>query len=600
MWRFLVRLFAVVGVIAVLIVAGLGVAAWRITATFDAPDPVAEDSVLVLDLGRAPSFTPDGGVPLPFAGPDAPTVAEVADAIVRAAADPRITGLVATADGAPLSFAVAQELRGAVDTWRDSGKPAWLFADDLGTPGAGNAVTYLASAFDEIWLRHEGQVALTGVRIEVPFARDALDALSVEPQFARQGDYKTFPETFTESGFTPAHREMVTSLAGDLFAQLVDGIADGRGLSPAVVRGLIDDAPLLAEEAESAGLIDAIGDDTAFDAALEERLGEVERLSPSDYLARTAEERPAADTRIALIHITGSIVAGGDEEPPGFGGNTARGGEIAAAIDEAAETSGIAGILLRIDSPGGSAIATARIASAVQRARDAGLPVIASMGPVAASGGYWVASGADEIVAQPATLTGSIGVFAGKFSTRRLWQDLGVRWGIVQEGDNAGLFSLVTPFTAGEQARIAAVVDALYAQFIAVVAAGRGLEPAAVEAVASGRVWTGAQAAGIGLVDALGGRAEALARLRAALDLPADAPLALERFPEPPGLWETVQSLGDGGLPAVARLGMGTPPLDAALAVLADDPAGHTIARFLTILADGQPASLVMPPMVVR
>lgn len=586
MWRFFVNLFAILGFLGVLAAVGIGVIVWRITAEGLESQPPAANTVLELDLRFEVPAGPTDDPVAGWFGEEQASLEDIVQAIDRAAADHRIVALSAHLGGDAFSFTAAQELRDAVLRWRQAGKPALAYSDGFGEFSPGNFSYYLASAFDEIWMRPMGSVGLTGLRVEVPFARDALDALEIDAEFSRHGPYKTFPDVFTDRAFSPAYREMMTSLVRDLYGQLVAGIADGRGLSPSQVRDLIDRGPLLADEAAQAGLLDALDTQEAYRAAIETRLGDTTLLDAADYLSRTHDELPPPAARVALIHAVGLIAQGDSEDTPGIGVAILGADTIAKAIDDAAADNDIDAILLRVDSGGGGAVASALIGAAVERAVDGGKPVVVSMGDAAGSGGYWIATHATAIVANPATLTGSIGVFGGKFSTAGLWDDLGIHWGAVQQGRNADIWSALVPYSDTGRERLDAAIDDIYARFVARVADGRGLEPSSVEAIAEGRVWTGAQAVGLGLVDTLGGLHAALATIRSDLFLADDAAIELVPLPRQPSPLEALMSLLHGDPVIGAHV-----ELPAALREVAD--------QLGPLLAGSSYPALTMPPMAI-
>ena len=583
MWRWigrgLIAIFAVIGLLSVLTAVGL---VWQLGRIVEAPpQAVPETIVLTLDLRQPLAEGPPDGAFSPFE-PSPLTVRELVDAIDRARSDERVAALRANFGADAQSLATAQEIRSAVERFRDSGKPTLAYADSYGEFG-GTSSYYLASAFDEIWLRPIGSIGITGILFEVPFANTLLTDIGIEPEFVRQGAYKSSPEVFTESDFTAPHREMMESLADSLYEQIVAGIADGRGLDRDTVEALIDRAPLLSDEASTAGLVDRLANDHALDQSIEERFGaSAGALGVRAYLQNS--EAPAGTVRVALVYGVGAIVLENGNVP--FGGQMMNGYAVAEAIDEAVADEEIAAIVLRIDSGGGSAVASAVIGDAVRRAADAGTPVVASMSTVAGSGGYWIAAPAAAIVAQPATLTGSIGVFTGTFNVEALWDDIGVSWGSVQRGDNADLWSVVGGFSEGGRERIDRSIESIYDRFITVVADGRGLDPEAVQEVAQGRVWTGAQALERGLVDRLGGLDEALAAVRELLDLAEDAPLDVVIRPEPPSPLDELRDLLSG-----------MPSGETALAAAVDrlDP---RLRRLLVMLPGSGERLLRMPPLV--
>ena len=575
MGRFIRAILIIFGVLFLLLIAAGGGLVWY--AAERSPQLPKGDLTLLLDLRRgAPDGVPSGR----FSLSRSPlTLHQTIDAIDRAAADPRVGAIVArlSADAVPL--ASAQELRAAIDRARRAGKLTVAHADDLGSAGPGNVAVYLAAGFDQSLMMPQGGVGLTGISVEVPFVRDLLDTVGVQPEISKRGQYKSAPETFTERDFTPASRAMNEAMAQGLYDQLVAGIAQGRALPPEEVKHLIDGGPYTAKEAIEARLIDKLAYWDEVDGLVDARVGrKLTEVKASDYLAATEPEVKGDQPRIAVIYATGPIV-----DDPSDGGLERRivGRELAQTINGAVDDNRVKAIVLRIDSPGGSVVASALIGRAVERARTNGKPLVVSMGETAASGGYWIAAQAKAIVAEPATLTGSIGIFAGKPVLQALWKKIGVNWGTVQRGRNAGIWTLNAPLDSGEKGRFEAGIDAGYDAFVQLVAKGRGMDPKAVDAIAQGRVWLGSEAAKNGLVDRLGGLDAAMIIARQAIGLSPDARVAVERLPQPPSALEALRRLVSrspiGGAAALLQeAGLG--PLADRLAAVAALPDGPVAA----------------------
>lgn len=498
----------------------------RATRDPDLPEAIGAIT-LRLELTRKPAADPPPPAFLSLlTGQETPpTLLQMVQAIDAAAQDARVARLHARiGPGCCASLADVQELRAAILRFRATGKPTAVHAETLGESRPATAAYYLASAFARITLSPPGAVGLTGIRLEVPFYGEALRQFGVAAQFGRRGDYKAAPETYTADGPSAAHRANLETLADDLFAQLVDDIAQARGLSPEAVRAAVDAAPLTAAEAGQAGLVDALEHESPAhwrDAAFP--------IAPAAYLRALAQRSPpqsasAAPARVALVQAAGQIGEPDAGAPrPGTIAPRQLAATLAAAIDDPAN----AAILLRIDSPGGSVAGSALIGAEVERARARGKPLVVSMGSHAASGGYWIASHAAAIVAQPASLTGSIGVYAGKLSFAELMDRLRVSWVGVQRGARAGMNSAFSAFDEADMARLAASLDATYDAFLRRVAEGRRMDPAAVRAAAEGRIWTGRDALAAGLVDRLGGLREAEAAIRSLLALAPDHAITL-------------------------------------------------------------------------
>jgi len=475
---------------------------------------------------------------------------DVLEGIERAKGDDRVVGLVAYVGGTSLGLAQLQELRDAVAAFRVGGKRAIAFGEAFGDSGPGNGAYYVATAFGEIYLQPSGDLGVTGLLAEAPFLRGTLDKLGVVPLFDARGEYKNAINTFTERGFTPPHREATQHLVDAEFTQVVRGVATARGLTEDGVRAIVDRAPLSAQEALDAKLVDGLAYRDEVLAKLEDGGSKPKRLSLLAYLDRAGAPHAAGETTVALIHGVG-VVRGGRSGVDPLSGDVGMGADtVTAAFRAAVDAERVRAVLFRIDSPGGSYVASDTIWREVSRARDAGKPVVVSMGNVAASGGYFVALPADRIVAQPGTITGSIGVYSGKMLTAPLFEKLGLTFDDVQAGANATIWSWLHDYSPDERARLEASLDRVYADFTGKVAAARKLPKERVLEIARGRVWTGEDALGIGLVDSLGGYPEALAQVRNMLGLAPDASLHLEEFPAArgplTGLIERVIAPGEG------------------------------------------------------
>jgi protease IV len=460
-----------------------------------------------------------------------PLLADVLDGLRRARGDHRVKALIAKLGGQNIGLATVQELRAAIEEFRDAGKLTVAWAETFGEFSAGNVPYYLATAFDTIYLQPSGDLGLTGIAVERRFYRGTLDRLGVEFQVGKRHEYKSAADQFTERGFTGPAREATERMMASVIEQLTDAIASRRGLEPGQARALIDRGPFLSGQALQAGLVDALGYRDEVFASVRKQAGPgailqyVGRYQRSHALAERARKLTAPrQESVALIYATGPIRRGRSGHGPLSGG--AMGSDtIAAALRAAITDDRARAIVLRVNSPGGSYVASDTIWREVVRARAAGKPVVVSMGDVAASGGYFISMAADAIVAQPGTVTGSIGVLSGKPVLGELLGRAGVTTDSVAEGAHSAMFTTTRPFSAEEWALVNAWLDHIYADFTGKVAAGRGMSADRVHELARGRVWTGADALANGLVDELGGldRAAALARTRAGL--PPAAPL---------------------------------------------------------------------------
>jgi len=584
--RFIVRLLAVVGLLFILlIVVGIfGIS--RLHVAGRTPVPVSENSVLTLTI-EGP-FTEESPVQPGLAAalsrhPD--KLRDVIAAIDRAGKDARIKGLLLKID-ASAGMAQTQELRGAIKRFRDTSKFVYAFADDYGGAGPGNGQYYLASAADQIWLQPMGEVMLTGVALEGTFFKDALAKIDVEPQFSKRAEYKTAPETFTERGFSQGAREMMDSLANDLTMQLVADIAAGRKLEPDQLRPMFDRGPQNAQEALEVKLVDHIGYADEAVKAARAAAGNGGRTVPlSDYERQTVvKSRP----NIALIYEVGQIGrVGGPIDPAGHERSLENESAVMRGFAKAIASPDVKAIVFRVDSPGGSVSGSETLRRMVVRAKEAGKKVVVSMGATAASGGYWISANADKIVADPATLTGSIGVFSGKFVVGKALGDLGITTDRTSDSGFATMNSPFTAFTPEQMQRLNSSLDQIYDGFISRVAEGRKLPPGAVAQSAKGRVWTGKQAKQLGLVDELGGLTDAVKVAHDVAAIPADQPSVVAVFPEPLSPIETIRQLVGG------NADMGGAAAD--IVDHLDGPAG-ALARALSPLFRVQETRMVRMP----
>ncbi|MEO5819411.1 MAG: signal peptide peptidase SppA [Vicinamibacteraceae bacterium] len=446
-----------------------------------------------------------------------PTVRALVAAIGRAKTDSRVKGLVLEPVGAAPFWARSQEIRDAILDFRKSGKKTIAFLEY-----GGEQEYFLATACEKVTLLPSSVLDLKGLATYEVFLRGAFDKIGVTPDFIHIGDYKTAINAYTQRTFTPAHREMAESLNHDTFDQLVQAIAVARKKTPETIRALFDEGPFIAEDALAAGLVDAL----VYRDEVEEKmgLGDEDTTDFADYVrALSPSFSFSSRPKIAVIYAVGTIASG-----EGPSGDVAGSDTLVEYINQAADDRSVKAIVLRVDSPGGSSIASDVIWRALMLAREE-KPLIVSMGDLAASGGYYIAMPGHVIVAQPGTLTGSIGIYTGKFAIGGTLEKLGASMEAVSEGKMAQMDSPARPFTAAERAKIEEQVQAFYEQFVTKVAEARKSTPEKIDAVAQGRVWTGRQAKKIGLVDELGGlnRAIAIARERAKIAVGADVELVI-------------------------------------------------------------------------
>jgi protease IV len=458
-------------------------------------------------------------------------LSDVIQGLRRAQHDDRVRVVVAKVGGSGMGLARIQEVRDAINGFRESGKLTIAWAESFGEFTHGTMPYYLATAFDKIYLQPSGSVGLTGVQVEQLFLHDALAKAGIGFQSAKRHEYKSAADQFTESGFTGPAREAAERLTISVAEQITAAIADRRGKTQEQATSLLDRGPFLAQDAVGEGLIDGLAyRDEVYAEARKEAgpdavLLYIGRYNRTHTLKQTARHLPVPKSGfVALIHASGPIKAGRSGRGPlsegPMGSDT-----VSAALRAAGEDERAKAVLLRVNSPGGSYTASDTIWREVVRLRAAGKPVVVSMGDVAASGGYFIAMAADVIVAQPGTLTGSIGVILGKPVFEQLLDRVGVRIDSVGSGARSRMFSPAHSFSEDEWERINFWLDAIYRDFTQKVAQGRRMTQERVHELARGRVWTGADAQANGLVDELGGLHAAAAIARTRAGLPATAPL---------------------------------------------------------------------------
>jgi protease-4 len=512
---------------------------------------VPSNATLVLRVGGTLTEVAPADVVGYIRGVRMPTVRSIVENLRKAALDNRVRGVLLKPTGFESPFwGKVQEIRDAVLEFRKSGKPVYAYVDY-----GGDREYYLATAADKIFLMPSAALDLTGVATYELFLRGTLDKIGAYPDLHHIGQYKTAVNTFTEKGYTAAHKEMDESLNRDLYEQIVRGIADGRKKNEAEVRTAIDDGPFLPENALKAGLVD----DLAYEDQVDEKLragSTRDRIEGDDY-ARVSASSIGLNRgpRIAVIYATGAIVGGKSGYDP-LNGAVAGSDTLIEYIRQARRDGSVRAIVLRIDSPGGSASASDAIWRELMLARNekSDRPLVASMSDLAASGGYYIAMPAHVIVAQPSTLTGSIGIFGGKVVTGGVYNKLGMNIESTSIGKRAEINSPARPYNQDELKKLQEQLQSFYDDFVEKVATSRHTTPEQIDALAQGRVWTGRQAKQNKLVDELGGldRAIALAKQRA--KIPADSGVEIVIYPPRKSFYELLsdQLSGTGESAAVS------------------------------------------------
>jgi protease-4 len=456
------------------------------------------------------------------------TVKDILDILQRAHNDSRIAGVILYIDPVSMGLAKVQEIRDAIAGFKSSGKFIFAFMED-----GGNLEYFLACAAERVYLMPQGSIQLTGLASEVYFFRGMFDKLGVIPDFEHIGDYKNASDVLTRKTMSDAHREAVNAILDSYYDQFISGIAQSRKLSTAKTKDLIDKGPFLAQEAVNNGLIDKlVYKDEFLDLAKQRNKGKLPIIEGKKYLLQSSRSG-AFKPKIALVYGCGSIVPGSSSYSP-LTGMMMGSDTIAKAIKEARESSAIKAIIFRIDSPGGSAIASDVIWREVVLTKKV-KPFIVSMSDVAGSGGYWIAMSADKIVAQPGTLTGSIGVLGGKYNIKGFYQKIGINKEILYRGKHARIFSDYQNFTDEEREIFLKGIKDIYHNFVSKVANSRNMSYEQVDEIAQGRVWTGEQGKKLGLVDELGGLNKALELAKTAANISPKTNVALVIYPKTSG-----------------------------------------------------------------
>jgi len=495
------------------------------------PARLMANSVLVIDaVGEINEQRPFDLVSA-LNGSTVPVLHDYLDAIDSAATDPRITGIVVRIAPLQTGWGKLQEIRSHLVSFQKSGKPSICY---LGYDGIGNPEYYLATGCSQIWLVPTAPVSIRGMMAEALFLRGTFDKLKIVPEYYHIAEYKTASNTYTEKKFTPAHKEEVESLLHNVYNQYISECAKARGMTPAKFQQLVEQGPLLTHEAVQDRVVDRLAYwDQVQDYFKRGRHGGWNPISLGRYRAFITS---IGGENVAVVQATGLIVSGDSQDSP-TGGFIMGGDSVASDIRAARENSSIKAIVLRVDSGGGSVVGSEVIRREVELANGV-KPVVVSMSDVAASGGYWIATPARKIVADPDTITGSIGVLIGKFNISGFFGLLGMSTDSVSTSDNASLFSAQQNFTPAQRQLIQKSLQDTYAEFTQGVAQGRHMPVAAVDRIGKGRVWSGAQAKELGLVDELGGLDRAIEVAKQLAHIPASASVHIVRFPQEKTFWQ--------------------------------------------------------------
>lgn len=511
--------------VLMLYASGLGIYVWI------KKGEIYDKTILEISLGgQLAEYTPDD--PIAKMMPGQPlTVRAVVETLEAAGDDERVVGIVARIGGAGMGFAHIQEIRDAVLAFRKKGKKAVAWADTFGEFGPGNGGYYLATAFETIHMQPSGDLGLTGLIMESPFAKGTLEKLGIVPRMDHRKEYKNAMNFFTETKYNEPHKEAVEKVMTSLFGQIARDIGKARNIPEESVRKMIDKGVFLGSEAVDAGLVDTLAYRDEIYDGLKKQFGEdAQTLYLTKYGSRAGLPNDEGET-VALVYGVGKVHRGKSQYNPVSGSVTMGSDTVAAAFRAAIDDEDVRAIVFRVNSPGGSYVASDTIWRETVRAKKEKKPVVVSMSNVAGSGGYFVSMAADKIVAEPGTITGSIGVVGGKMLTSGFWEKLGISWDEVHSGKNATLWTGTLDYSPEQWDLFQTWLDRIYDDFTGKVARGRNLPLEKVREIAKGRVWSGEDAKALGLVDELGGLSDAVRLARDAAGIAPDKKVRLKVFP---------------------------------------------------------------------
>ena len=596
MKQFLITVAGVfVGLALFAVVVPIALIAWAVSAS--KPAPLPGRSVLTLDLrDGVTDQEPQDGLAI-FSGKGL-SVMGIEATLHRAETDSSVAGLMVRLPEGGISPAAADELRLAFQHFKAAGKPILAYSQGIYPEGAATSTYELGAATGDVWMQPSASFQATGLAQEDIFFKRAFDRYGIVADYQQRYEYKNAVNGYLYSDYTPAHREAELSWMGSIYATGLAAAAQDRKLTPDALKAVIEAGPYSADEAKAKGLIDNVGElKEAQDAILKEAGDGAKFAEFTEYASRGKSAAGAGlpGPTIAVIQAEGDIVTGkGGGGSPFGGGRSIYSDDVAGEFYRAIDDKDVKAIVFRVSSPGGSDTASEEILAAVRAAKAAGKPVVVSMGDYGASGGYWISSEASEIVAEPSTLTGSIGVFGGKLALGPALAKFGVdERGLKVGGDYADAFGSEGAMSATQKAAFGAWLDHIYNGFVGRVAEGRRLPVARVQEIAKGHVWTGAQAKDLGLVDSLGGFPQAVDRAKALAGITGNA--RLKPF-----------STGGNPFAALARLfgaSADSAQLMSQASALAHDPQARAVLESLRetqLRADGATVLAPGPPLINR
>lgn len=515
---------------------------------------VPDKAVLVVDFNENYAETRSDDLFTELSGVPSLSFYDLIKAINLAALDPKIKAFIGNVSVSGLGLAQIEDLREAVKVFRSTGKKAYLYSTGFGSFGQGMREYYLATAFDEIWMQPTTEVGITGVSIEVPFVRGLLDKVGVVPEFYARHEYKNAAASLLNKGFSKEYRSEMEKLGSGIFEKMVEDMAKARGVAKAEIEKAVNEAPITAEKALEMKLIDKI----SYKPDLIEQVmndTDAKMVNVLDYALNIKEGKKNRPT-VALMVLDGMIVEGESVSNPLQGEAVVGADTVVQQLDEIAKDENVKALVLRINSPGGSYTASNEIWYAIMRLKSKKMiPVVVSMGDYAASGGYFVALAGDYIVAEPLSITGSIGVLGGKMVLSELWKKLDINWGEIKFGKNAGILSSNHKFTPAEKAIFNRSLDNIYKDFTEKTATIRDINPNEMDRLARGRVWLGQDAAENKLVDALGGINAAVAKAKELGGIEPKTRFNITYYPKSKSFQEKLaQMLGSGSKISVNKV----------------------------------------------
>lgn len=515
-----------------------------VAASVSSKPTTTANTVLELDLRDGISDQPSASPFAAFSGSGL-SVMKIVDTLAQAEKDEHVKVLLLRLPEGGVTPASADEIRQAIRRFRGSGKV--VIAHSQGFQPIGTAISsyMLGASASELWMQNTASFQVTGFSSDTMFLGRAFEKYGVQADFEQRYEYKNAVNQYTQSDYTGPHREAMTAWMTSVYDNAVGSAAQDRKIAPAALKTTIEAGPYSAQQALSLKLIDKIGQVEEAESEAKRRAGaNSDIVEFGDYASSQGEREGSGTDAIAIVGAEGDIVTGRGGGG-GFGTSSSiHSDDTAKAIYDAIKDKDVKAIVFRVSSPGGSPEASEQILAAVRAARAAGKPVVVSMGSYAASGGYWISSEADWIVAQPSTITGSIGVFGGKFVLAPALARFGVDLKEISVGgEYSDAFSPTQPFTTSQRAAFSASMDKTYEEFVQRVSTGRHLPVERVREIARGRVWTGAQALPLGLVDQLGGVTEAIVKARDLAKIPATQSVRYKRYPEEKSAWEALSSV---------------------------------------------------------